>query len=450
MADSSRRQKRQLSTESPTALPSAKMNKLEDLCSGIKNPSTQDLNILQEFINFQRAKHSANETASTVVSDASHVTTGSFQPKSIKGLRPRPLTTYVKPVTESVKFESLNPFKIRDYLKEIFPDNTPRIAFIQDDCLVIKASNLDDHNTFQGTWPETTLKVLQTGIKHINKESKYYVAFLKVSPSTLNVDSAEVKDSMRSELKISNMRRIVNRQTSAPTDTIQACVSCYDTYADMVTKGFVQIGSLRVRVRPWNFKEPTNQCFRCCRFGHKPERCPLIASNSYSCLRCTANHNYKECKVSPKDYKCTLCDGNHAAVSTTCPKQPKKKQPVPNQRQPNSGPPQGFTRNPSAMNPGPSTTLSYAHMTTSNSHTHQQTTAASKPFIETANTLGMISFVYQILKNFNQITQDLDALEDDIDNLENISENKFLILIASQFSENLKDQFVQSITPLNE
>lgn len=62
----------------------------------------------------------------------------------------------------------------------------------------------------------------------------------------------------------------------------------------------------------------------------------------------------------------------------------------------------------------------------------------------------MISFVYQILKNFNQITQDLDALEDDIDNLENISENKFLILIASQFSENLKDQFVQSITPLNE
>lgn len=83
----------------------------------------------------------------------------------------------------------------------------------------------------------------------------------------------------------------------------------------MVSNGHVQISSLRVRVRPSNFKESTGQCFRCYRFGHKPQRRPLIATSAYSCLRCSENHNYKKCKADPSQYRRTLC-GNHAAVST--------------------------------------------------------------------------------------------------------------------------------------
>lgn len=165
------------------------------------NPSVNNLYKLQDYLNRNLPKLSTNATVLPNTTDANSDETNSFQPKIVKGMRPRPLTTYVRPAKESKSFEDLSPFKIRHSLKAIFPNNTPRIAFVQDKCLVIKASIHADQTVFQGPWPtEATSKVLQTGIKHIYIESKYYVASLKVSPDTLNVDSDDVKKALKDEI----------------------------------------------------------------------------------------------------------------------------------------------------------------------------------------------------------------------------------------------------------
>ena len=124
---------------------------------------------------------------------------------------------------------------------------------------------------------------------------------------------------MQSEYKVSSMTRIQNRRLGSPTRTIHAVISDYDSYEKILRDGRIQMGFKSIKVRPWNFRKTTNQCFKCCGFGHTKFECKSPVNK---CLRCSKDHRYTDCPMdqSKTPYKCANCDGDHPAVSQSCPR----------------------------------------------------------------------------------------------------------------------------------
>ena len=85
---------------------------------------------------------------------------------------------------------------------------------------------------------------------------------------------------------------------------------------EAASKGF---GFFNLKVDPDFIKreafEYVDQCYKCFRFDHITAKC---SQNTYSCSKCSGPHHYKQCP-NPTRLKCILCDGNHNAISQTCP-----------------------------------------------------------------------------------------------------------------------------------
>lgn len=67
------------------------------------------------------------------------------------------------------------------------------------------------------------------------------------------------------------------------------------------------------------YKLPTIQCFRCCRFGHTKEKCRSMPR----CYRCGDSHTGDTCAIVPQEGTCCNCPqglgGGHFATSKVCP-----------------------------------------------------------------------------------------------------------------------------------
>lgn len=92
-----------------------------------------------------------------------------------------------------------------------------------------------------------------------------------------------------------------------PTKTVSITFSC------PVLPESVDLNSWRFEVR--QYVPPVKQCLRCLRYGHIAKFC----KNSERCSICGEAHNYTNCRTSSKDAKCCHCNGNHIAISSTCP-----------------------------------------------------------------------------------------------------------------------------------
>ncbi|KOB71199.1 Uncharacterized protein OBRU01_04741 [Operophtera brumata] len=53
----------------------------------------------------------------------------------------------------------------------------------------------------------------------------------------------------------------------------------------------------------------------CMRYGHIAK----FFRNSEVCSISTEGHNFRQCNVDPKNAKCLNCNGNHIAISSSCP-----------------------------------------------------------------------------------------------------------------------------------
>ena len=233
------------------------------------------------------------------------------QPKSI---RPRPLTSIF---TNHDGFkEYINLFKLKKELELHFPNSNFRTAYInRDKELVIKASTQNDHSTIRNyKWQSNAFK---SGITLKEKETNFYLAILNID-TTFDVNDTEIIQEMKNQYKITQMKRMENRKLETKTRTVQVCTTDYDKYLELAKEGKIKIGFNVYKIKPWNFRATTNQCFKCCGFNHSQHRC---TSSIQKCLRCSGQHSYKECKVvDTSHFKCANCSGNHSAVSKDCPK----------------------------------------------------------------------------------------------------------------------------------
>ena len=81
---------------------------------------------------------------------------------------------------------------------------------------------------------------------------------------------------------------------------------------------FIDFGICRVNDRFF-----LKQCYRCQKFGHRSEECPMKQSNKYVCRFCSTNHESSTCPVkqsnNKENFKCANCRGNHSSTDNSCP-----------------------------------------------------------------------------------------------------------------------------------
>ena len=293
-------------------------------------PKTIDMNILTSFFQFFQQKNQDQNIQNQLPLQQSFAHKASLQqlqtekannrevPKIQTNKTPIRARSYKSTFNHTTKggFDSFkNVFVLKKEIELHFPNVNIRVAYInKEDQLVIKASTASDHDLIQGTWPD---KAFKTGIKLLDKPTKLFVALINVGLE-FDVNDAENKSEMLKKYKFSELTRIKNRKLNQPTRTVQAICNDHDAYEKILSEGKVYLGFTSVKARPWNFRQSTNQCFKCCGLGHTQKNC---SSKSPKCLRCAKEHSYKDCDLDPTTsaYKCANCQGDHSADSKDCP-----------------------------------------------------------------------------------------------------------------------------------
>ena len=94
--------------------------------------------------------------------------------------------------------------------------------------------------------------------------------------------------------------------------TLSTAEECNKIMSDGITIHKFDVPSDRIFL-----EDPINiiQCYRCFVYGHETNKCTAA---TVTCSKCTEAHNFRECKSTTE--KCVLCNGEHIAISRTCPK----------------------------------------------------------------------------------------------------------------------------------
>lgn len=238
-------------------------------------------------------------------------------------------------------------YKVPGYTRK-YPENTKKTEFI------VFLSHADDKKTFTDkdrlSISHAIRKYCVTGILHLKSINKYKIGItfdlsnnanvflqnkkmfeelgLKASIPASDTEVTGVITSVPTDLSnkmissligssrnIIQVRRFMRRVRSdggavsyQPTQTVAV------TFASTELPQYVYLDSWRHEVSV--YVPPVKQCLRCMKFGHIAQYC----RNAEVCSICSdSNHNFRSCKVDPKNAKCANCGGNHIAISNTCP-----------------------------------------------------------------------------------------------------------------------------------
>lgn len=119
---------------------------------------------------------------------------------------------------------------------------------------------------------------------------------------------------MASNVEIANIKRLKRRNEEGWTLSESVRIG----FIGSTLPPFIYLFDVKIKVEPFVF--PVTQCSRCWRYGHVKNMCP---SNRSICPKCAKAH--PNCETSINEYKCVNCQGNHMALSKTCPEYAKEK-----------------------------------------------------------------------------------------------------------------------------
>jgi len=119
--------------------------------------------------------------------------------------------------------------------------------------------------------------------------------------------------------KILKVRRINRKVITEGTVEWKPTGTCVVTFDGQTLPNRVFCGYTSLAVSQYIY--PTIQCRKCCRFGHVE----AICRSKSRCFKCSQEHQYNECDVSPSEAFCVLCSGSHFANSRSCPEYTRQK-----------------------------------------------------------------------------------------------------------------------------
>lgn len=129
-----------------------------------------------------------------------------------------------------------------------------------------------------------------------------------------HLSNEQIYNNLTSTKNIISIRRFMRKTKSEdgsihlqPTKTVSITFSC------PILPESVDLNSWLFEVR--QYIPPVKQCLRCLRYGHIAKYC----KNSERCSICGGSHCYKDCITDTKDAMCVHCNGNHIAISSSCP-----------------------------------------------------------------------------------------------------------------------------------
>lgn len=128
-----------------------------------------------------------------------------------------------------------------------------------------------------------------------------------------HMSNEHIYNNLSSSKNIVCIRRFMKRVSVNNTFEFQPTKTVSITFSCPVLPESVDLHSWRFEVRP--YIPPVKQCLRCLRYGHIAKFC----KNSERCSICGKDHSFKNCTIPTKDAACCHCNGNHIAISSSCP-----------------------------------------------------------------------------------------------------------------------------------
>ena len=178
-----------------------------------------------------------------------------------------------------------------------------KFASIKNQTLLIATDDTETHGILSQPWRNDAF---QDGVNF--KEAKNSPIRILIRGVDLGIDFKE-QDLLEqlSEQGVFDPVRKTSR-SNGPSRIVSAHTPNKESLVLLLKEG-VRIGFNCFRVEAAN---SVVQCYKCQQVGHTASSC----TKEQKCLRCAGPHSHKECQTT--SFKCSNCEGNHAACSRAC------------------------------------------------------------------------------------------------------------------------------------
>ena len=214
-------------------------------------------------------------------------------------------TLLVKNIDDKAKY--LNPFKLKNDIKKMFPKSVNADLLPYGDIRVF-------FNSINDRMEAKTTKLKDLfGEKAIVEETKFslYKIVLHSIPNYINEqDLKNYFDSETISFKEIKIKPLKNNEYFGT-----AFVSLNDkkNFDDLTAKGFISVSNRRFKISKY-INRKVVQCFKCQKYGHTAHIC---YNNEVKCRFCSKNHESKNCDQK-NNLKCANCNENHKSSAFNC------------------------------------------------------------------------------------------------------------------------------------